>query len=70
MKDYIDELLGNLGKPKGKETVDLDLAFLVWSSKQKFYERLIGSSDAKLTITKDQLLSLMKESYKAGYKRA
>lgn len=49
---------------------DLNIAFDFWVEKQPIYKKLPDDKSSKVTIAVDQLLLLMRESYKAGYKRA
>lgn len=49
---------------------DLTMTFSIWSEKQPFFAKLPTTKSDRITISADQILLLMRESYKAGYNRA
>jgi uncharacterized FlgJ-related protein len=66
----IFEEMGIGGSVKPKAEPDFAVAFSVWAEKQAFHDRLPANKSQKLTISAEQLLLLMREAYKAGYKRS
>lgn len=70
MNNFFDELLKRPAASAHKPEPDFDVAFGMWRQKQAFNAKLPTDGSAKITISVDQLLALMRESYKAGYRRA
>lgn len=67
---FNDMFGGGRGRPSmPKSEPDINIAFSFWSEKQAFHAKLPEDRLAKLTISAEHLLLLMREAYKAGYQR-